>query len=122
MGEMKVYNNNPNIKGVGQSIQFTSEQIQEYLKCSEDPVYFVNNYCKIVTLDFGLQPFKTYPYQERLFNNIQQNRKVIAMMPRQQGKCVKYFSCINIRNKTTGEIKNVKIGEFFDSQNMQKLQ
>lgn len=85
-GGMKFYNNNPNIKGVGQALQFTGEQVQEYLKCSEDVVYFINNYCKIVTLDFGLQPFKLHSYQERLVKSINDNRKVIALLGRQFGK------------------------------------
>lgn len=83
---MKYYNNNPNIKGVGQALQFTNEQVKEYLKCSEDVSYFINNYCKVVTLDFGLQPFKLYPYQEREMEVINENRKVIIMLPRQSGK------------------------------------
>ena len=84
--DMKLYNNNPNIKGVGQAIQFTGDQINEYLKCSEDVSYFINNYCQIVTLDFGLQPFKLYPYQERLIKTVNENRKVIALLGRQFGK------------------------------------
>jgi hypothetical protein len=83
---MKFYNNNSNIKGIGQAIQFTNDQISEYIKCSEDPIYFINNFCKVVTLDFGLQPFKLYPCQERELKVINENRKVIIMLPRQSGK------------------------------------
>ena len=39
------YNNNPNLKAAGVQINFTPEQIQEYIKCSQDPVYFIENYC-----------------------------------------------------------------------------
>ena len=45
------YLGNPNLKKVGTEIQFTKEQIQEYLKCKEDPVYFAMNYIKIISLD-----------------------------------------------------------------------
>ena len=45
------YLGNPNLKKVGTEIQFTKEQIQEYLKCKEDPVYFARNYIKIISLD-----------------------------------------------------------------------
>ena len=82
----KVYNNNSNLKGAGQVINFTEEQIREVLKCSEDPVYFIKTYCKIVTLDHGLQPFNLYPCQVNKIHVIHNNRKVILMEGRQQGK------------------------------------
>lgn len=84
--KLKFYNSNQNLKGAGQSLQFTEEQVSEYLKCSEDPVYFINNYCKIVTLDHGLQPFKLYDCQINKIKVIHENRKVILMEGRQQGK------------------------------------
>lgn len=83
---LKVYNSNANLKGAGQAIQFTEDQIKEYVKCSEDPVYFIKTYCKIVTLDHGLQPFDLYPCQVNKINVIHNNRKVILMEGRQQGK------------------------------------
>ena len=51
------YLGNPNLKKVGTEIQFTKEQIQEYLRCKEDPVYFAMNYIKIISLDEGIVPF-----------------------------------------------------------------
>ena len=83
---IRLYNNNSNLKGAGQSINFTQEEISEYVKCMDDPVYFINTYCKIVTLDHGLQPFKLYPCQVNKINVIHENRKVILMEGRQQGK------------------------------------
>jgi len=84
--ELKFYNSNSNLKAAGQSISFTQEQLEEYVKCAEDPIYFVNNYCQIVTLDDGLQPFKLYPCQVNKLNVIHRNRMVILMEGRQQGK------------------------------------
>lgn len=84
--KLKFYNSNTNLKGAGQAIQFTEEQVSEYLKCADDPVYFINNYCKIVTLDHGLQPFKLYDCQINKIRVIHENRKVILMEGRQQGK------------------------------------
>ena len=52
------YLGNPNLKKVGTEIEFTQDQIQEYLKCKEDPVYFAMNYIKIISLDEGIVPFK----------------------------------------------------------------
>ena len=84
--KIKFYNSNTNLKGSGQQIQFTEEQVTEYLKCAEDPIYFINTYCKIVTLDHGLQPFKLYDCQINKLKIIHENRKVILMEGRQQGK------------------------------------
>ena len=47
------YLGNPNLKKVGTEIQFTKDQIQEYLKCKEDPVYFAMTYIKIISLEIG---------------------------------------------------------------------
>jgi len=84
--KLKVYNSNANLKGANQSLQFTQEQIAEYLKCAEDPIYFIETYCQIVTLDHGLQPFKLYDCQKKKIGIIHSNRKVILMEGRQQGK------------------------------------
>lgn len=84
--KLKVYNSNSNLKGAGQQISYSEDQVKEYLKCAEDPIYFINNYCMIVTLDHGLQPFKLYPCQVNKIRVIHENRKVILMEGRQQGK------------------------------------
>ena len=46
-----IYLGNPLLKRANTQIEFTEEQIYEFLKCKEDPVYFALNYIKIVTLD-----------------------------------------------------------------------
>ena len=82
----KNYLNNSALKAAGVIIPFTEEQVQEYIKCKNDPVYFINNYCKIVSLDHGLIPFTLYPCQVKKILIIHNNRKVILMEGRQQGK------------------------------------
>ena len=81
-----VYLGNPLLKKANTPIEFTQEQIIEFVKCKDDPVYFANNYVKIVTLDHGLQTFKPYHFQEKLINNFHRNRFNICKMPRQTGK------------------------------------
>lgn len=80
------YLGNANLKSAGVPVQFTEEQVQEYLKCSQNPLYFIKNYVKIISLDEGLVPFKTWQYQENMINTIHNNRFVIAKLPRQSGK------------------------------------
>jgi len=80
------YLGNPNLKPEGQSLQFTKEQVEEYLRCSKDPVYFVSKYIKVVSLDKGLVGFNMYPYQKDMIETIHNNRFIIAKLPRQSGK------------------------------------
>tara|TARA_B100001778_G_scaffold141690_1_gene116368 strand:- start:299 stop:1945 length:1647 start_codon:yes stop_codon:yes gene_type:complete len=81
-----VYLGNPNLKKANTPIEFTQEQILEFMKCKEDPVYFANKYIKIVSLDEGLTQFHPYDFQEKLINNFHNNRFNICKMPRQTGK------------------------------------
>ena len=55
------YNANQNLKAVGVPVEFTEEQVKEYIKCKRNPIYFIENYCKIVSLDDGVVDFKLYP-------------------------------------------------------------
>ncbi len=80
------YLGNSSLKKIGVTISFTEEQVLEYQKCSEDPVYFIDNYCYIVTLDHGIQPFKLYDCQKEKIETIHNNRRVIIMESRQAGK------------------------------------
>ena len=68
------YLGNPNLKKVGTDINFTQEQIQEYLKCKEDPVYFAKTYIKIISLDEGIVPFKMWDFQEELIEKFHEHR------------------------------------------------
>ena len=80
------YLGNPNLKPVGVQQQFTPEQVTEYIKCTNDPSYFVKRYVKIVSVDKGLIPFEMYDYQEKLIKILHENRFVIGKLPRQTGK------------------------------------
>ena len=89
-----IYLGNPNLKKANTEIEFTQEQILEFVACKEDPVYFAKKYIKIVSLDEGLVPFDLYPFQEKLIRNFHEERFNICKMPRQTGKsttCVSYL-------------------------------
>lgn len=82
----KGYLNNPFLKQVGETIHFTQEQVIEYARCSNDPVYFLEHYAKIVALGKGTVPFKPFSYQKRIVTAIRENRKIIGRIGRQMGK------------------------------------
>jgi len=86
------YLGNPLLKKAGTHEEFTEEQIAEYIKCSNDPVYFILNYVKIVNVDKGLIPFEMYDFQENIVNTIHNNRFAIAKLPRQSGKTTTVIS------------------------------
>ena len=86
MGIDNVYLGNPNLKKANTPIEFTQEQILEFVACRHDPVYFSKKYIKIVSLDEGLVNFNMYPFQEKLVRNFHENRFNICKMPRQTGK------------------------------------
>lgn len=88
------YHGNPNLKPIGYQQDFTSYEIGEILRCQSDPIYFIETYCHIVTLDHGLQLFKLYDFQKKKIDIILNNRKVVIMEPRQQGKTIVAAACI----------------------------
>jgi hypothetical protein len=89
-----IYLGNPNLKKANTPHEFTEEQVIEFIRCKNDPVYFARNYIKIVSLDHGLVNFDMYPFQEKLIQNFHDNRFNICKMPRQTGKsttCISYL-------------------------------
>lgn len=79
------YRDNPLLKRVGINVNFTEDQVQEYIECARDPVYFTK-YIKIITLDEGVTEFKMYDFQEEMIETFHKNRFVIMKCPRQVGK------------------------------------
>ncbi len=82
------YLGNPNIKKDGIVSNFNEEQVLEYARCMKDPVYFVEKYAKIISLDKGLVPFKLYPYQKKMFKHFKENRFNVVLACRQSGKSI----------------------------------
>jgi hypothetical protein len=80
------YRNNPKLKPPGVDLQYTKEQLEEYIKCANDPVYFCSKYVKVKTLDKGIMPFELYDYQQKFVKAIHDNRFTISKWPRQSGK------------------------------------
>ena len=80
------YRDNPLLKKAGVEIQYTQEQIDEYIKCAKDPIYFAKTYVKIVNVDRGLINFEMWPFQEKMLSLFKANRFVITKCPRQVGK------------------------------------
>ena len=80
------YLGNPQLKKINTAEEFTKDQIIEYQKCAENPIYFMETYVRIVSLDDGLVPFKIYDFQKNIVKTIHENRFTICKLPRQSGK------------------------------------
>jgi hypothetical protein len=81
-----IYRGNQNLKRANAPVQYTPEQIQEYVKCADDPIYFIKTYVKIIHVDHGLVPFKLWDFQEKMIESIIDNRFSCVLAPRQCGK------------------------------------
>jgi hypothetical protein len=77
---------NPLIKRAHQPIEYTPNLVQELLRCSHDPMYFIEKYVKIQHPVKGTIDFVLYPYQKRLIKSFQNNRFNIVLSARQTGK------------------------------------
>jgi hypothetical protein len=110
-GEINGYRGNQNLKKSGISIEWTEDRILELKRCTEDPIHFIANYCKIVTLDHGLKLFEPFEYQKRMVDAFQNNRFVVNLLPRQMGKStivaayILWYACFN-KNKFIGLLAN----------------
>ena len=82
------YLGNPNVRGADVEHAWTKDELIEYKKCLDSPVYFAENYCKVIHLDRGLVPFELYPYQQEMFNHFEENRFSIVLACRQCGKSI----------------------------------
>ena len=94
MNDKQTYLGNAQVKKDGVQQGWTKEDIVEYQRCMQDPVYFAENYGKVINLDEGLTPFKMYPYQKEMFKHFQENRFSIVLACRQSGKSIS--SCMYI--------------------------
>jgi len=86
------YLGNPNLKRANVQQEWTEEQVKEYARCMQDPLYFIQNYVRIVSLDEGLIPFKMYPFQKEMVGTFHKNRFTICKLPRQSGKSTTMIS------------------------------
>ena len=80
------YLGNPLLKKANTTQEFTQDQVLEFARCIDDPVYFAENYIQIVTLDYGLKTFEPYEFQKVMLDRFHHNRFNVCKLPRQSGK------------------------------------
>ena len=58
---------------------------KEYVKCAQDPVYFLKKYCVVQHPMKGKVPFHLYDYQEKSLQTFEDNRFNVVLKARQLG-------------------------------------
>ena len=101
------FKNEVGVRKSGLSFEWTVEEIDEYVKCSQDIHYFAEKYCKIKRENGSVGPIKLRTYQKEILDLFKNNR-VILCASRQCGKTVN--AAITILHFITFNIdKNVMI-------------
>jgi len=80
------YNGNPLLKREGVQVNWTPELVEEYMRCSNDILYFCEKYMRIINVNHGLMPFRPYDYQKEMLKTMDENRYTIIGTARQAGK------------------------------------
>jgi len=61
------------------------ELVREIVKCGKDPVYFIDNYCRISHPTQGQIAFKTWDFQKELLQKFNDYRNNVILKSRQMG-------------------------------------
>lgn len=105
------YKGNGNLTRVGYKHEFTQHEIEEYIKCKNDPIYFIENYVYVVHPDRGKVLFKMFDYQKDMIRSYCGNRRTVSLTGRQLGKTITaaaffcWFVCFN-EDKSAGILAN----------------
>ena len=87
---LKTFQGNDQVKAhhADYGVQWEPWEEEEYYKCAKDNAYFAATYVRIINLNRGLVPFELYPYQDKLYDTLDDNRFSIVLAPRQSGKSI----------------------------------
>jgi len=118
------YERNPQLRAPNILFQLTNEEVDEFVKCSNDIEYFVETYCNFMT-DKGRTTVDLRDYQRDILNTLGEEIWVedlkefapkvngyILMSSRQSGKCL-INSEIVIRNNITKDIIKLNINDLY---------
>ena len=117
MTNVEGFRSNPKLKPAGTTIEWTEDLLEEYEKCFNDPIYFAERYIKIVHPSKGLMPIKLFDYQKETIEAFINHDRIILTTGRQMGKCVALNTIVKVRNKKTGRIEEITIGELYERAN-----
>jgi len=80
------YKGNALLKKAGIPTAFTKDQLDEFIKCSNDPIYFIEKYLKVIDADKGLISIDLRKYQKKMVSSFHRKRRTIVTTCRRAGK------------------------------------
>lgn len=95
------YENNTKLLKGDLVFQRTQEEIDEWIRCKNDIIYFVEKYCKLMTPE-GIQHVTLRDYQVDYLRHLENNRLSIMLSARQAGKTTTsalfmlHYICFNV--------------------------
>ena len=92
--------------------EYSQEQISELAFCVDYIKPFLKH-VKIIHPDRGKITFEPYDFQNTILNTVKDERFIVILCSRQSGKCLSYDTTVSVRNKKTGEIRDVSVGDLF---------
>lgn len=100
----------------------TEQELDDYIKCMEDPVYFATK-CYLKNPEGGLSPVTLRDYQVDYLRHLQKNPFSIFLSCRQSGKCFSMLSTIKIKLKNNSQIDNKleKINHYYIKDNIYNI-
>lgn len=90
------YENNTKLLKGDLVFERTQEEINEWKRCKNDIIYFVEKYCQLMTPE-GIKHVKLRDYQEKYLRHLEDNRLSIYLACRQCGKCLSLLETIDIQ-------------------------
>lgn len=91
------YENNTRLLKAELVYSRTKEEVEEWIRCKNDILYFANTYCKLMTPE-GVKNITLRDYQQNYLRHLENNRLSIYLACRQCGKCVLYLTEIQCKN------------------------
>lgn len=108
------YDGNTKLLKADLTFQRTPEEIEEWKRCKNSIIYFVENYCKIMTPK-GVQKVKLRKYQHDYLEHLEKHRMSIMLTPRQSGKCFSFLTVLYIRGEIVAALKNITNSYYYNS-------
>ena len=92
------FDGNPSLKKINTKLNYTSQHIEEYMKCAKDWKYFAEHFYFLLDIDKGLINPVVRDYQIEMIDTYINNRWTIALAARQMGKSASFeiFVCWTI--------------------------
>lgn len=106
------YNGNPNLPKANQVRKWTKKEIEDKIRCENDPVYFAEKHFKIIHVDRGIETIKLFDFQKEAVQSYLDYRRTCLLTSRQIGKCASLNTLIKLKNKKTGKEIEITGREF----------